>query len=33
MKSDILSFDALHTDPTPALNQVEKWRGVLRAEP
>lgn len=24
MKSDILTFDALHTDPTPALNQVEK---------
>ena len=24
MRSDVLSFDALHTDPTPALLQVEK---------
>ena len=33
MKSDILSFDALHTDPTPALNQVEKCAAYCGLNP
>ena len=33
MKSDILSFDALHTDLTPALNQMEKCAAYCRPNP